>query len=70
MSRVARSSGPGTSAPTSALGLRPEAITLPASRYAPGEQFSVVGENFICIVFSVCPVFEIKDALPESDCAL
>jgi hypothetical protein len=34
------------------------------------EQFSVMGENVIGIVFSVCPVFEIKVALPESDCAL
>jgi hypothetical protein len=39
-------------------------------RYAPGEQFSVLGENVICIVLSVSPVFVIKDALPESDCAL
>jgi hypothetical protein len=38
--------------------------------FAGGEQFSVGGENVICIVFSVCPVFEIKDALPVSDCAL
>jgi len=39
-------------------------------RYAPGEQFSVVGETIICIVLSVCPVSEIKDALPEVDRAL
>jgi hypothetical protein len=40
-------------------------------RYAGGrEQSSVMGENVIGIVFSVCPVFEIKDTTPpESDCA-